>query len=99
MTNEVTASDLVMSGGYVSGEQVSRFSHTELVDAVLSLRAALKESDERVGEFERTVDAAKEVLHCELWDVAIGKRYDILSLCCAAREQLADKRENDKKVF
>jgi hypothetical protein len=83
----------------VSTEDLNRFSFDELVGAVVALRSRLRESDSKVAEFERTVDAAKEVLYCELWDVAIGRRYDILSMCCAAREQLAEKRENDKKVF
>lgn len=82
----------------VTAEEIrSGCTFEALLVLVFELRKQLKESDGRVAEFERIVDASREVLHTELWDVKHGR--DILSMCCCARELLADKRRDDKKEF
>lgn len=78
-----------------SDDSISTVPRSDLVIIARELLRELRESDNRVAELERNVDAALEVLYCALRGVGYTSR-DIISAANSAREKITELRRGTK---
>jgi hypothetical protein len=97
---EDTKEQAIMTFPFVTGEQLNNLSRDELIEIILTIRADRKKEDSKFAKFEREIDAAKEVLYCELYDVTPAV-HDLVTMANAARFKLSEtrsKRDRDSEI-